>query len=62
MDIRNDFEGTEVAVCWQAGEGGGLQLSSRHFKDGRQALLWTWTNGGSLMREVVLQRMGRRFP
>lgn len=51
MDIRDDFEGNEIPACWQAGEGGALQLSARHAKDGRHSLLWTWANGSPLFRE-----------
>jgi len=51
MDVRDNFEENEVSACWRVSEGGSLQLSTRHFKDGKQSLQWTWKNGSPLVRE-----------
>lgn len=34
------FEETSVRAYWRVVGGGGLQLSTRHSKDGRQSLCW----------------------
>jgi chondroitin-sulfate-ABC endolyase/exolyase len=50
--ILENFEGPELPAGWRA-DGGKLELSSRHFKDGRQSLHWTWENGSRLIREEL---------
>jgi hypothetical protein len=35
--IMDDFEGSALPADWRTA-GGALQLSTRHFKDGRQSL------------------------
>ena len=48
--IIENFEGPELPADWRA-DGGKLELSSRHFKDGSQSLGWTWENGSRLIRD-----------
>jgi len=48
--IIENFEGPEIPAEWRA-DGGKIELSSRHFKDGRHSLGWTWENGSRLIRE-----------
>ena len=48
--ITENFEGPELPSGWRA-VGGKLELSTRHFKDGRQSLGWTWENGSRLIRD-----------
>ena len=48
---EGSFEGASAPVSWQATGGGELELSTRHYKDGRQSLKWNWGKGSTLMRE-----------
>jgi hypothetical protein len=48
--ILENFEGAGIPAGWRT-DGGKLELSTRHFKDGRQSLHWTWENGSRLIRE-----------
>ena len=48
--IRESFEGPELPAEWRA-DGGKIELSSRHFKEGKLSLSWTWENDSRLIRE-----------
>ena len=48
LKIQNSFEDAADLANWQATGDGALELSSRHAKDGRQALCWTWADQSQL--------------
>ncbi len=51
MKHVEDFEEPLVPDAWQAVGGGTAEVSSRHFKDGKQSLRWNWNGGSRLIRD-----------
>lgn len=51
MSIKSNtfsFENHVPPTSWQVHNGGRLELSSRHRRDGEQSLAWTWENDSAL--------------
>ncbi len=49
MPWRYDFEEASLPSAYQADSGSQLSLSTRHYKSGRQSLMWSWQHGGRLL-------------
>ena len=47
IDAKITFE-TEIPKAFVCGENSTIELSDRHFKDGRQSLHWSWTAPSTL--------------
>ncbi len=44
-----NFEEVSVSSSYRADSSSHLSLSTRHYKSGRQSLMWSWQNGGRLL-------------
>ncbi len=44
-----DFEDASLSTVYRADLDSHLSLSTRHYKSGRQSLMWSWQNGGRLL-------------
>ncbi len=47
IDAKINFE-TEIPKAFSCGENSRIELSKKHFKDGQQSLLWSWTAPSTL--------------